>query len=55
MMRGNATPTLSWAYNRPVHDDGSFLDDAVRPNDDGTCDGKYGRFWVYNGSCEDKR
>ena len=33
----------------PVHDDGSFLDDAVGPNHDGTCNGKNGRFGVYDG------
>jgi len=51
MMRGNAASTLSCAYNRPVHDDGSFLDDAVGPNHDGTRDGKNGCLWMYDSSC----
>ena len=33
----------------PVHDDGSFFDDAVGPNHDGTRNGKNGGLGVYNG------
>jgi hypothetical protein len=33
----------------PVHDDGSFLDDAVGPNHDGSRNGKYSGLGVYNG------
>ena len=41
---------LNAHYNStPVHDDGSFFDDAVRPNHDGTRNGKYSGLGVYNG------
>jgi len=33
----------------PVHDDGSFFDDAVGPNHDGSRNGKNSRLGVYNG------
>jgi len=32
----------------PVHDDGSFFDDAVGPNHDGTRNGKNSGLGVYN-------
>jgi hypothetical protein len=50
MMR---SPILLRSYRHahtttPVHDDGSFLDDAVGPNHDGTRNGKNSGFGVYN-------
>ena len=35
----------------PVHNDGSFFDNTVGPNHDGTCNGKYSGFGMYNSPC----
>ena len=35
----------------PIDDDRTLLYDAAGADDDGACDGEYGRLWVDDGPC----